>query len=73
MKHAPGLRGTLAALPIPLLVTVGHHDRWPTFLQREFASSIGCQLCIYRTGHSPCETTPHQLARDLLALYGGAA
>jgi pimeloyl-ACP methyl ester carboxylesterase len=73
MKHAPDLRGTLAARPIRLLVAVGRHDLWPTRLQREFASSIGGQLCIYRTGHSPCETTPHQLARDLLTLYGRAA
>jgi phosphosulfolactate phosphohydrolase-like enzyme len=34
-----------------------------------FAERIGAELAIYDTGHSPCETTPHQLTRDLLALY----
>ncbi|MGO4689391.1 alpha/beta fold hydrolase [Glaciibacter sp. 2TAF33] len=72
MRHTPDLRGVLAAGCIPLLVAVGHRDLWPSGLHHEFAASIGARLCIYRTGHSPCETTPHQLARDLLALYDRA-
>ena len=27
---------------------------------------------VYPTGHSPCETSPHQLCRDLVALYATA-
>jgi pimeloyl-ACP methyl ester carboxylesterase len=73
MKHAPDLRDVLAASSVPMLVAVGHHDLWPSGLQREFAATIGARLCIYRTGHSPCETTPYQLARDLVALYDRAS
>ena len=36
---------------------------------RGLIERIGAELAIYDTGHSPCETTPHQLTRDLLALY----
>jgi pimeloyl-ACP methyl ester carboxylesterase len=73
MRQAPDLRGVLAASSVPMLVAVGRHDLWPSGLHREFAASIGARLCVYRTGHSPCETTPHQLARDLLALYDRAS
>ena len=69
MKNAPDLRSDLARSPVPLLVAVGERDLWPAELHRAFATRIGAELCVYRTGHSPCETTPHQLARDLLALY----
>ena len=69
MKNAPDLRKDLARSPVPLLVAVGERDLWPLGLQHAFATRIGAELRVYRTGHSPCETTPHQLARDLLALY----
>ncbi|WBM81604.1 alpha/beta hydrolase [Cryobacterium breve] len=69
MKNAPDLQQDLARTPVPLLVAVGERDLWPLGLHHAFATRIGAQLCVYRTGHSPCETTPHQLARDLLALY----
>ncbi|MDY7527100.1 MULTISPECIES: alpha/beta hydrolase [unclassified Cryobacterium] len=69
MKNAPDLRADLARSRVPLLVAVGERDLWPLELHRAFAGRIGAQLRVYRTGHSPCETTPHQLARDLLALY----
>jgi pimeloyl-ACP methyl ester carboxylesterase len=69
MKRAPDLRGVLAGAGIPKLVAVGEHDLWPLALHAEFAESIGARLAVYRTGHSPCETAPHQLVRDLLALY----
>lgn len=69
MKHAPDLNAVLAATPIPKLVAVGEHDLWPLALHRDFASRIGATLAVYRAGHSPCETSPHQLVRDLLALY----
>lgn len=73
MKRAPDLVEILAASPIPKLVAVGEHDLWPTPLHRDFAESIGASLAIYATGHSPCETAPNQLVRDLLALYSGPA
>jgi pimeloyl-ACP methyl ester carboxylesterase len=69
MKGAPELRPELRAAPIPKLVAVGSHDLWPLALHAELADRIGAELAVYDTGHSPCETTPHQLARDLLALY----
>ncbi|TFD81498.1 alpha/beta fold hydrolase [Cryobacterium fucosi] len=71
MKRSPDLRGLLLRSPIPMLVAVGEHDLWPTALHRDFANRIGADLRVYRTGHSPCETTPHQLARDMVALYQG--
>ncbi|GAA3894645.1 alpha/beta hydrolase [Leifsonia kafniensis] len=73
MKHAPDLRVELAVSGLPLLVAVGSHDLWPTRLQREFAALIRADYREYSTGHSPCETTPHQLARDLVALYRRAS
>jgi pimeloyl-ACP methyl ester carboxylesterase len=69
MKRAPDLRAVLGAAPIPKLVAVGEHDLWPLGLHASFAESIGASIAVYRTGHSPCETTPHQLVRDLLRLY----
>jgi pimeloyl-ACP methyl ester carboxylesterase len=73
MMHSPDLRTTLADAAIPKLVAVGEHDLWPLRLHSAFAEQIGAQLAVYRTGHSPCETSPHQLNRDLLALYARAA
>jgi pimeloyl-ACP methyl ester carboxylesterase len=72
MKRAPELRPQLRDSAVPKLVAVGSHDLWPLELHRRFAEQIGARLAVYPTGHSPCETTPHQLARDLLALYATA-
>ena len=69
MKRAPGLEAVLRSNPVPKLVAVGEHDLWPLDLHRAFATAIGATLAVYPTGHSPCETSPHQLVRDLLALY----
>lgn len=69
MKRAPDVRQALAAARLPKLVAVGEHDLWPLALHAELAESIGARLAVYRTGHSPCETAPHQLVRDMLALY----
>jgi pimeloyl-ACP methyl ester carboxylesterase len=73
MKRAPDLDAALAASPIPKLVAVGEHDLWPVELHRDFAAAIGATLAVYPTGHSPCETSPNQLVRDLLELYARAA
>ena len=72
MKRAPELRPQLRDAAIPKLVAVGSHDLWPVELHAELAERIGARLAVYDTGHSPCETTPNQLARDLLALYQSA-
>jgi pimeloyl-ACP methyl ester carboxylesterase len=72
MKRAPDLRSRLAAIDIPKLVAVGSHDLWPTELHAGLADRIGAELVVYKTGHSPCETTPHALARDMTALFARA-
>ena len=69
MKRAPDVRAALAASGIPKLVAVGEHDLWPLALHGALAESIGARLAVYRTGHSPCETAPHQLVRDMLAIF----
>lgn len=71
MMDAPDLRRMLAAADIPKLVAVGEHDLWPLPLHADFASRIVAKLAVYRAGHSPCETSPHQLNRDLLQLFAG--
>lgn len=73
MKKSPDLRTDLRETPIPKLVAVGEHDLWPSALHAEFAERIDARLAVYRTGHSPCETAPHQLVDDLLALYAEVA
>ncbi|TFB46315.1 alpha/beta fold hydrolase [Cryobacterium tagatosivorans] len=73
MKHTPDVRAVLATAGIPILIAVGDNDLWRHSLHRGLADRIGAELRVYRTGHSPCETTPHQLARDMLALYARGA
>ena len=72
MKRSPDLRQTLAAAPQPKLVAVGRADVWPQYLHAAFADSIGARFAAYGSGHGPCEDAPHQLSRDLLALYAVA-
>jgi pimeloyl-ACP methyl ester carboxylesterase len=72
MMRSPDLRTALAAAGIPTLVAVGTGDLWPTGLHREFATAIGARLATYPTGHSPCETTPHQLVADMVTLFRAA-
>lgn len=69
MKHAPDVRSRLAGVDIPKLVAVGSHDLWPTELHADLAHRIGAELAVYKTGHSPCETTPNALARDMLRVF----
>ena len=69
MMKTPDLRAGLAASTIPKLVAVGEHDLWPRELHERFAREIGAHLSVYPTGHSPCETAPHQLVRDMLRLF----
>ncbi|QTX06112.1 alpha/beta hydrolase [Agromyces archimandritae] len=69
MMETPDLREAVRAVPVPKLVAVGEHDLWPIESHAAFATAIGADLAVYPTGHSPCETTPHQLTRDMLALF----
>ncbi len=69
MKRAPDARAELQDSAIPKLVAVGEHDLWPLALHARFAEEIQARVAVYRTGHSPCETTPHQLVRDMLELF----
>lgn len=72
MQHVPDLRHELAEAPLPKFVAVGEHDLWPLQLHRLFAQAIRARIGVYRGGHSPCETSPHEFSRDLLALYAKA-
>ena len=72
MLHAPDVEAELRATPIPKLVAVGTHDLWPWERAAAQAERVGARFASYDTGHSPSETAPHQLTRDLLALYAMA-
>ncbi len=69
MKHVPDVRARVAGIGLPVLVATGDHDLWPTHLHAANATALGARLAVYRTGHSPCETAPNQLARDMIALF----
>jgi len=69
MKRTPDLRPALSAAQQPILVAVGNHDLWPLRVHARFAERIGARIGVYSTGHSPCETAPHQLAADMLRLF----
>lgn len=69
MMATPDVRAELAATPVPKLVAVGEHDLWPRELHERSARELGARFAAYPTGHSPCETAPHQLVRDMLALF----
>jgi pimeloyl-ACP methyl ester carboxylesterase len=69
MMQTPDLRAGLAASLVPKLVAVGEHDLWPRELHARFAREIDARFAVYPTGHSPCETAPHQLVRDMQALF----
>ena len=72
MMRTPDLRAELAGSPVAKLVAVGEHDLWPRALHERFAREIGARLEVYPSGHSPCEQSPNQLARDLLELFAEA-
>lgn len=69
MKRTPDVRPLLAASDVPKLVAVGEHDLWPLSLHRGFADAIGAEFAVYVTGHSPCETAPHELVLDMLETF----
>ncbi|GAA4183586.1 hypothetical protein GCM10022288_03110 [Gryllotalpicola kribbensis] len=69
MMKTPNLYRPLRESAIPKLVVAGEHDLWRAKLYRRFAGRIGASVAVYATGHSPCETTPHQLALDMVQLF----
>lgn len=71
MMHIPDVFADVAQIPVPKLIAAGTHDLWKISDHERHAKAIGATLTVYETGHSPCETTPHQLSRDLLRLYAG--
>jgi pimeloyl-ACP methyl ester carboxylesterase len=73
MAHTPELAEEVRALPIPKLVAFGTHDLWSSRAHRRYAERIGAEAAEYATGHSPCETAPHQLVRDMVRVMSKAA
>ena len=69
MKRTPDCRAVLASAALPKLVAVGESDLWSQRRHAAFAEAIGARFRMYRSGHGPCETAPHQLCRDLISLY----
>ena len=72
MMNVPDIAGEVAASGIPKFIAVGEQDLWPEEQHRWYADRIGASIAVYPTGHAPCETAPHQLVRDMLALFAGA-
>jgi len=69
MMTMPDIEDELAAIDIPKLIAVGEQDLWPSAQHESYAERIGARIAVYPTGHAPCETAPHQLVRDMLALF----
>lgn len=72
MRRVPDLADRIRALPIPKLVAFGAHDLWSSRAHRRFAERLGAAAAEYATGHSPCETAPHQLVRDMVRVIDAA-
>ncbi len=72
MMATPDMADDVAAIGIPKLIAVGEQDLWPAEQHAEYAHRIGARVVTYPTGHAPCESAPHQLVRDMLALFAGA-
>lgn len=72
MMATPDMTDAVAATSIPKLIAVGEQDLWPAEQHAEYAQRIGARVATYPTGHAPCESAPHQLVRDMLALFARA-
>lgn len=68
MKRIPDHAPALKQSDIPILVAAGTGDVWHDSAHRAFAERLGARVLILPTGHSPCETAPHQLTEAMLAL-----
>ncbi|UJP09910.1 alpha/beta hydrolase [Microbacterium sp. KUDC0406] len=69
MKRTPDLDERLRTSGVPILVAAGARDVWPDAAHRAFAARIDARLLVLPTGHSPCETAPHQLTVAMLDLF----
>lgn len=69
MMRSPDMRSRVRDLPLPKLVAAGSRDLWPLSAHERYAGDIHAEFRVYPTGHSPSETTPHQLSADLLDMY----
>lgn len=69
MMATPDVTARVASAGIPILVATGKHDLWSVRAHAAYAARIGAELAVYRTGHSPCETTPNQLACDMIMTF----
>jgi len=72
MMSTPDVADAVADVDIPKLIAVGDQDLWPQAQHDAYAARIGARVATYPTGHAPCETAPHQLARDMLLLFADA-
>jgi pimeloyl-ACP methyl ester carboxylesterase len=72
MMHVPDVEDKLRASAVPVLVATGHGDLWSAARHQAYAARIGARLRIYATGHSPMETTPREMAGDLLEFLAAA-
>lgn len=68
MKRTPDYSAELRASGLPMLVAAGTGDVWHHTAHRAFAERLGARTLILPTGHSPCETAPHQLTEAMLQM-----
>lgn len=73
MRNTPDTVDAVRATGVPVLIATGTHDLWPDTAYAALASRLDAYLAVYETGHSPCETTPHQLALDMVRTFKLAA
>lgn len=71
MKRIPDVAPALRASALPILVTAGTGDVWHARAHLAYAERLGARALILPTGHSPCETAPHQLTHAMLELMRG--
>jgi len=67
MQRTPDRAEELRASGMRVLVAVGAGDVWRPGLHEAFARRLGATFVELPTGHSPCETAPHQLTEAMLA------
>ena len=72
LRHVPDVRAAVRLTGLPVLVAVGEGDVWSVGLHERYAGDLGAALRVYPGGHSPCESAPHALGRDMLALFESA-
>lgn len=71
MKRTPDLAPGLRESGLPMLVATGTGDVWHTAAHEAFAERLGARSLVLPTGHSPCETAPHQLTAAMIDLMQG--